>query len=59
MGTAVGIGLGVTAAAAVVGILLATHRGTDSEFEAGTQFDVTFQSEIALDRSRVPQTSGP
>jgi len=58
MGTEVGIGLGVTAGVAVLGILFATHRGMDSEFEPGTQFDLTFQSEIALDRSRVPRTSG-
>lgn len=54
MGKAVGIGLGVSAALAVVGILFANHHGVDSEFEAGTQFDLIFQTQIPLQQDRIP-----
>lgn len=56
MGKAVGIGIGVAAVTAVVGIVLA-HRGhgggDQMVFDAGTQFDLIFRTDIAVDAAKV------
>jgi type IV secretion system protein VirB10 len=56
IGKAVGIGLGVTAVVAVVGIVLARRghgAGYETVFDAGTQFDLIFRTDIAVDAAKV------
>lgn len=56
IGKVVGIGIGVTAVLAVVGIVLARrgHGGANQTvFETGTQFDLVFQVSVAVDGAKV------
>jgi len=56
-GTLIGAGVGAIAVGAVIGILVARHRGVDIFFEPGTQFDMVLQNSLPLDARLVAASS--
>ncbi|HUI73661.1 MAG TPA: hypothetical protein VLX32_01885 [Candidatus Acidoferrum sp.] len=59
-GAVIGVTVGVAAAVTVIGILIAHHNGGGNEvvLDAGTQFDLIFQSPISVDAARVVPAAG-
>jgi hypothetical protein len=52
MGVGVGVGIGAVAAA-IGGVLMARHRGSDTVIEEGTQFYMVLQTSLSLERQAV------
>ena len=53
IGTAVGIAAGTAAAGIVALVLWGRHRGVDTLFDAGWQFEMILESPLWLDANRV------
>jgi hypothetical protein len=55
MGVGVGVGIGAVAAA-IGGVLMAKHRGSDTVIEEGTQFYMVLQTSLSLEKQAVADT---